>query len=77
MFVNIIQPFQLCHLPAQPFHRGQVLSHGQIQLAPGRACQTLLFNWKVEKALVCTAKQDKASLVPSHDPLHLKTWRVF
>lgn len=77
MFVSIIQPFQLCHLPGQPHHSGQVLSHGQVQLAPGRAWQSLAFNWKVEKASACTAKQDKAPLFPSHDPLSLKMWRVF
>lgn len=65
MFVNITQPFQLCHLPGQPHHSGQIVSHGQVQLAPGRAYQTLAFYWKAEKASVCTAKQDKASLFPS------------
>lgn len=34
-------------------------------LAPGRAYHTLAFSWKVEKASVCTAKQDKAPLFPS------------
>lgn len=75
--MTIMQPFQLCHLPGQSHRSRQVLIHRLVQLAPGRACQTLAFHWKVEKASVCTAKQDKALLFPSHDPLSLKMWRVF